>query len=100
MASHGRHTIRRGWERGSVLRGLLLHGTHQLLGRRQGLVATLFEVAQAHQHGGKEVGGEEQQEVDEVGEELERRGAGEVRGAPGGGEGHPGNGDMGTERHR
>lgn len=70
MASHGRHTTRRGWERGSVLHGLLSHGTHQLLGRRQGLVAALFEVAQAHQHGGKEVGGEEQQEVDEVGEEL------------------------------
>ena len=50
-----------------------------------------MEVAQAHQHGSKEVGGEEHQEVHEVDKELEQRGAGEVRGAVGEGEGHPWN---------
>ena len=54
-------------------------------------MAALLEVAQAHQHGSKEVGGEEHQEVHEVDKELEQRGAGEVRGAVGEGEGHAGN---------
>lgn len=58
------------------LPSLLVRGTPQLLGQRQGLVAALSEVAQARQHSCEEVGDKEHQEVHGVDEELEQRRSG------------------------
>lgn len=71
LLPHGSHAVLWGEP---VLRGRLLHRTHQLLGRWRGLAAALSEVAQARQQGRKHIGDKQHQEVHKVDEELEQRG--------------------------